>query len=298
MHCLITGGTGFIGQYLIKALLERDYRITLYARNFDKAKNLFNSSVNLVGGLDNLPADIDMVINLAGEPIVGRRWSKKRKQLLRESRIQTTQALVDWMRQADHKPHTFISGSAIGYYGNYTENMSVDESVKPRFDFASQLCQAWEAAALQAEPLGVRVCLLRTGVVLDKTAGALQKMWLPFRLGLGGRIGDGYQWFSWVHRKDMISLILFLIDRADITGPVNAVAPYPVNNREFTRTFAKALKRPAFLPVPGFILKLLLGEASQLLLEGQQVIPKKLQQSGFEFEYPELKLAIEDIVRS
>ena len=298
MHFLITGGTGFLGQHLIKALLDRGDRVTLLARNFDKAKKLFGEQVNLIATLSPAVSDIDIVINLAGEPIIDKRWTSKRKKVLLASRIDTTKALVNWMATLDNKPQTFISGSAIGYYGNYPENISLTEEDKSRYCFASELCKQWEAEANKAETLGVRVCTVRTGVVLDKNAGALQRMWLPFSMGLGGRVASGVQWLSWIHRQDMINCLLFIADHTGISGAVNATAPEPVNYNVFTKAFARALKRPAFFPMPKFVLKLMLGEAAQLLIEGQRVVPKKLLGQGFTFCFKNIDLALEDIVSS
>ena len=296
MHFLITGGTGFLGQHLITALLKRGDRITLLARNFDKAKSLFGEQVNLIASVSPAHRDIDIVINLAGEPIIDKRWSNARKKALLASRVETTKMLVEWMAELEQKPQALISGSAIGYYGNYPENMSITEADRPRYCFASELCKQWEAEAAKAESLGVRVCMLRTGVVLDRHAGALSRMWLPFSLGLGGRVASGNQWLSWIHRDDMIKLILFLADNDKIKGPVNATAPEPVFYNTFTKAFARALKRPAFFPMPAFVLKLMLGEASQLLIDGQKVVPKKLLESGFEFEFKTIDKALGDIV--
>lgn len=296
MHLLVTGGTGFIGRHLIDALLKRGYRVSLLARDFDKAKKIFNGTVNLLGTLEGAPLDIDGVINLAGEPIADKRWTKKRKQQLVESRVATTDKLVEWMAQAEVKPKVLLSASAVGYYGNYPENLTLDEQTKPRFGFASDLCRQWEASAAKAESLGVRVCQLRIGVVFGVNGGALKKMLPTFKLGLGGRIGDGWQWFSWIHMADMVNVILFLLDHDRISGPVNAVAPNPVTNRELTRQLARLLKRPAVLPVPELALQVLMGESSSLLTQGQEVVPKKLLQYGFRYQYPRLEEALQAVL--
>lgn len=295
MHILITGGTGFIGEPLVKALLLRDCQITLLCRNFDKAKRLFGDSVNLLADLGHSQLQVDAVINLAGEPIIDKRWTQKRKQQLKISRINLTEDLVSWMSQLEHKPAVFISGSAIGYYGNYPEDQALTEIAAPRACFASELCREWELTAAKAESLGIRVCLIRTGVVLAKHGGALKRMWLPFNFGLGGKIGSGEQWFSWIHLDDMVALLLYMIDQPSIKGPINATATHPVTNAEFTRQFAKALHRPALLPMPEPVIKVLFGEASELLLEGQKVIPKKLLDHGFQFHYPHLQAALDEI---
>jgi len=298
MHILMTGGTGFIGQPLVEILLARGEQITLLSRDFGKAKKLFGSKVNLIASIKHSGLEADVVINLAGEPIIDKRWTTKRKQKLKASRIDLTNELVEWMENCINKPAVFISGSAVGYYGNYPENMIITEIDKPRPSFASELCQEWEHAALQAETLGVRVCLVRTGVVLAAHGGALKRMWLPFKMGLGGKIGSGNQWFPWIHLQDMLSLLVFLIDNDSVKGAVNATATHPVTNDEFSKQFARALNRPAFFPMPTFVVKAIFGEASELLLEGQKVVPKKLLDNKFKFKYPQLKAALKAIVEA
>lgn len=298
MHLLITGGTGFIGVPLVESLIADGHRITLLARNFSKAKKLFGEKVNMVDSLNDTTFEADVVINLAGEPIIAKRWTKKRKQQLKNSRIGVTESIIDWLTRCKKKPMVLVSGSAIGYYGNYPESLALDENTEPRNGFASELCREWEAAANKADALGIRVCTVRTGIVLAKHGGALKRMWLPFSLGLGGPIGNGKQWFSWIHLEDMVKLLRFLVDNKEIHGPVNATAPNPVNNADFSHQFANALHRPALLPMPALIAKLLFGEASELLLEGQKVVPEKLQAHGFEFHYPQLDVALKAIVDS
>ena len=296
MHILMTGGTGFIGSHLTRAMLARGNQVTLWVRSVAKAQSLFPGRVNIVESLDDVASPVDAIVNLAGEAIIGARWSDTRKKALLDSRIQTTKILVDWINVAEHKPQVLVSGSAIGYYGNYPEDIELTEAANPRACFASELCQQWEAEALKAEDLGVRVCRVRTGVVLDQHAGALNRMWLPFKAGLGGRVASGKQWFSWIHRQDMIDLLLFMIDTQTISGAVNAVAPKPVIYDTFTDTFAKTLKRKAWLPMPSLLLNIMLGEAASLLIEGQKVVPKALLDAGFEFQFEEIDKALEEIV--
>jgi uncharacterized protein (TIGR01777 family) len=298
MHFLVTGGTGFIGRPLVEKLLARGDQITLLTRDFEKAKKMFNGPVNLIGAIEDSGLEVDGVINLAGAPIIDKRWTNKRKRVLKQSRIGITNDIIAWLKKCDKKPECLISGSAIGYYGNYPEATRLDEKARPRQCFASELCGEWESTAQQAETLGLRVCRVRTGVVLAKHGGALKRMLLPFSLGLGGRIASGNQWFSWIHLDDMVALLLFLIDNKSIEGAVNATAPYPVNNAYFSRVLAKMLKRPMLMPMPAVIAVVLFGEASELLLEGQQVVPKKLLDSGFEFRYPRLNKALESILRT
>ena len=297
MHLLIVGGTGFIGRPLVEALLARGYQVTLLARSFTKAKRLFNGRVSLIGSIESAALDVDGVINLAGEPIIDKRWTPRRKQRLKQSRIDLTQVIVRWMAANDkQRPAFLINGSAIGYYGNYPEPPYLDETAKPIPCFSSDLCVQWEQAARQAQTLGVRVCMVRTGIVLGANGGALKRMLLPFKLGLGGPIGSGRQWFSWIHLHDMVQLLLYLVENPTISGPVNAVAPSPVTNAVFSSALARALKRPAFLPMPTAIVKTLFGEAAELLLEGQPVFPKKLLDKDFRFKYPGLSQALEEIV--
>ena len=298
MHLLITGGTGFIGVPLVEALLARGDQITLLARNFKKAKALFNGRVNLVGSVNDAGIEVDAVINLAGEPIIDRRWSRRRKRKLKASRVGVTEDIIQWLSRCDKKPEVLVSGSAIGYYGNYSESLALDEEARPRTCFASELCQEWEATANKAKALGVRVCTVRTGVVLAKHGGALKRMWLPFSLGLGGRIASGNQWFSWIHLDDMVKLLIYLVDQKDISGAVNATAPYPVTNALFAKQFGRALNRPTLLPMPAVVVAALFGEASELLLEGQKVVPKKLHDHNFDFQYPQLDQALAQIVKT
>ena len=292
MHILVTGGTGFIGQHLVEALLAQQHKVFIWCRNLNKARQLYGSSVELFTSLDDIDSHISAVINLAGEPIIGKSWSPKRKQQLMASRIHTTRAVVQWLKARKDKPHTLISGSAIGYYGNYPEATDLDESAAARDCFPSQLCRLWEAEAQAAAAEGVRVCTVRTGVVLNKDQGALKKMWLPFSMGFGGDVGTGDQWLSWIHYEDMMYLLLFLLHHDELSGPINATAPQPVRYKEFTRTLARALKRPHLLPMPAWLLNNIFGEAAQLLLEGQKVVPKKLLDAGFRFTFCDINSAL------
>jgi uncharacterized protein len=298
MRVLVTGGTGFIGQMLVETLLARGDQVTLLARNFKKAKRLFAGRVSLIASVKDSGIEVDAVINLAGEAIIDKRWTKKRKQVLKQSRLGVTEDINQWLASVEKKPAVFVSGSAIGYYGSYPESIALDEMAQPRQCFSSELCREWEASARQAENVGVRVCLVRTGIVLAKHGGALKRMLLPFSLGLGGKIATGNQWFSWIHWEDMIHLLLFLIDTNTIHGPVNATAPYPVSNAVFSQQLARTLKRPMLLPMPAAIVALLFGEAGELLLEGQRVVPKKLLDHGFRFQYPELSHALTAIIKA
>lgn len=284
----ITGGTGSIGRALVAALKGR-FAITALTRNPDKARALLGEDISLCANVPDLTG-MDAVINLAGEPIADKRWSQHQKRRLESSRWQLTEELVNAMAKAP--PRVFISGSAIGYYGPQSPDTIVTESYSAiTDDFAHRLCAGWEQRALKAQEF-TRVCLLRTGVVLGKGGGALHKMLLPFKLGLGGRIGSGEQMMSWISHTDMVAAILFLLDREDLSGAFNCTAPNPVSNSELTQALGRALGRPTLLPMPPLAAKLLLGEGATLLLDGQKVIPKRLLEAGFVFQHPELDGAL------
>lgn len=295
MRILITGGTGFIGKALVRRLLARGDQITVLSRDPASVHALFDSAVT---AWDSLLAyrpetQFDGVINLAGEPIIDWPWTASRKRVLRESRIGITEQLVACMARAERKPQAMLSGSAIGIYGdsgaaNITEQASVGS------DFGAQLCADWEKVALPAETLGLRVCLLRTGLVLHADGGMLKRMRLPFKLGLGGQLSDGRQIMSWIHRNDYLDAVLFLLDHRHCHGAFNMTAPLPVENRTFTETLARSLHRKAVLATPQFVLKSLLGERSILLLGGQKALPDKLLAQGFAFRYPQLADALQN----
>ena len=295
---LITGGTGFIGQRLCTLARQRGMRVAVYSRQpAAKVRQLCGDTVQPIASLAELGSlkSIDHVINLAGEPILSGRWTRHRKQVLRDSRIELTRQLVDALSRLPTKPATFISGSAIGYYGDTGETVC-HETQPAGTDFAATLCRDWERAAQPVGALGSRLCMLRTGVVLDGNGGPLQKMLTPFKLGLGGRIGSGQQWFSWISLEDICELIFFLIDNTDCRGAFNATAPEAVRNEVFTRTLAEHLHRPAKLPMPAAVLKAALGEASILLLGSQKVYPQAALQAGFQFQHPTLGQALEHML--
>ncbi|MCK5138405.1 MAG: TIGR01777 family oxidoreductase, partial [Thermodesulfovibrionia bacterium] len=239
-------------------------------------------------------SDFDAVINLAGEPIVSSRWTKVRKERIMSSRIHTTHALVQSMQNAHQRPTVLISASAIGYYGAH-EDEEVTEETQPATDFLAEVCKAWEAEALKAQELGVRVVLIRIGAVLESDGGALPPMTIPFKFFLGGPIGSGKQWFSWIHRDDMVGIITYALENDFVSGPFNATAPQPVTNREFTSALGKALNRPSWLSVPGFIVRLSLGELGSVLLTGQRVLPEKILKAGYKFRFNEVNEALSAI---
>jgi len=301
MKILLTGGTGLIGQSLIPLLLKQEHQIVLLTRNKDAVNFKFDKPVPhleaVVEDIDQVDFNcIDAVINLAGEPIVNKRWTKKQKALLCESRWQLTRRLVEKIRQAKTPPSTFISGSAIGIYGRQNEQF-IDESFqKFNPEFSHTLCAEWEKIALEAESAATRVCLLRTGIVLSTKGGALSKMLPAFKFGFGGPIASGKQIMSWIHIDDMVQLILFLLEHPTLSGPVNATAPNPVSNEAFSKALAASLKRPCLFRVPETVLKLAMGEMSELLIYGQAVVPRKLTEAGFEFRYPQLDRALEALM--
>ncbi|MCG2579515.1 MAG: TIGR01777 family oxidoreductase [Marinobacter sp.] len=295
---LVTGGTGFIGQVLCPKLIAKGYTLTVLSRQSETDVRAACGRVEAISSLDLLKEHpgFDGIINLAGEGIADKRWSQQRKQVLRDSRIGLTRQLVSVVKSWGTKPGVLVSGSAVGYYGNQ-DSAPVTEDTPPNDEFTHRLCRDWEAEAVKLEAEGVRVCLSRTGVVAGPGGGFLQRMLLPFRLGLGGRLGSGDQYMPWVHRDDVVAALIFMLESENATGPYNVVSPNPVTNREFTRCLAAALKRPAIFPAPAPVLKLALGEMSRLLLTGQKATPQRLLQQDFRFTYPDLAEALENCVR-
>jgi uncharacterized protein (TIGR01777 family) len=297
MHILITGGTGLIGRQLCKALLAEGHELTVLSRDPDSVPDRCGSGVQAMAGLDQWHPGraFDAVINLAGEPIVDARWTARRKQALWDSRVTLTERLVQRIAAARHKPGVLLSGSAVGYYGNRGD-VVLDESSAPGEDFPARLCKAWEDAALGAQTIGVRVCLLRTGLVLTRHGGVLGRMLPPFRLGLGARLGDGRQWMSWVHIDDYVAMLLGLLHDAQASGPWNMTAPQPVTNREFAAALAAAVHRPAPFCAPAILLKAAMGERACLLLEGQRVSPKRMESAGYRFAFENLADALHGLL--
>ncbi|MGV8918751.1 MAG: TIGR01777 family oxidoreductase [Pseudomonas sp.] len=297
MHILLTGGTGLIGRHLCKHWSAQGHQLTVWSRKPDTVAKLCGPSVRGIARLEDLGAQsVDAVINLAGAPIADRPWTRGRKALLWESRIGLTERLLAWLEQRELRPSVLISGSALGWYGDGGERELNEDAQPVNEDFASHLCNAWEETAQRAEALGIRVVLVRTGLVLSDHGGFLQRLLPPFKLGLGGPIGNGRQWMPWIHLQDQIALIDFLLNRVDAKGPYNACAPEPVRNREFANTLAAVLHRPAFMPMPAFALRTLLGELSVLLLGGQRAQPARLQAAGFTFRFTDLHAALEDLL--
>ncbi|WNL38809.1 TIGR01777 family oxidoreductase [Halomonas sp. PAMB 3232] len=300
MRILVTGGTGFVGKRLCEKLIDGGHQVDVVSRSPSQAARGLprecNAGKSAMAFIDTPP---DAIVNLAGEPIAGKRWSDAQKKRLISSRVEATTALVEFckaLQKADKPlPAVMVSGSAMGYYGDQGQK-KVDEETPPHPEFAHRLCAQWEAAAEPIKALGVRLAILRIGLVLDEGGGTLAKMLPPFKLGLGGRFGDGRQFMPWVHREDLVEAILYLINKSGLEGPFNAGAPHPVTNREFSQTLARHLNRPAIFPVPAFVLKAGLGEMSRLLLTGADMRPERLHAAGFNFGYPTLDKALADIL--
>jgi len=297
MHILLTGGTGLIGRRLCRHWLDQGHQLSVWSRKPDQVTRLCGAGVRGIAHPDDIGSQyVDAVINLAGAPIADRPWTRKRKMLLWDSRITLTEQLITWLERREQKPDVLISGSAVGWYGDGGERELDEESAPVSEDFASQLCIAWEETAQRAEAFGIRVVLLRTGLVLANEDGMMQRLLPPFKLGMGGPISNGRQWMPWVHIEDQIAAIDFLLNREDAQGPYNACAPSPVRNRDFAKTLAALLHRPAFMPMPAVALRLLLGELSILLLGGQRARPNRLQAAGFTFRFTDLHAALENLL--
>ena len=299
MRLLITGGTGFVGRRLVERALAAGHDVMVISRDPERARRQLPQSVRIGDDAMDFASSLpEAIVNLAGEPIADRRWSDPQKTRLVESRRHATRdvvALCEELARRDQPPEVLVSGSAMGYYGAQGDR-EVTEETPPHDEFAHRLCQAWEAEALKAEAFGVRVACLRTGLVLDAGGGTLAKMMPAFKLGLGGRLGDGRQYMPWIHREDLVGMIEFLLEKTSLSGPFNGSAPQPVTNAEFTRALGRHLHRPAALFVPAPLLKLGLGEMSRLLLTGACMRPKRFQEAGFTFRYPTLDDALAAIV--
>lgn len=299
MNVFIAGGTGFIGQALIKKLFQTGHAVTALARNPDKLGDL-SAQIRIVPGSPLIPgpwqqelANHEVIINLTGASIFTR-WTPAAKEMIRHSRITATRNIVEAIPANGPFPITLINASASGYYG-FCQDEEKYETDPPGTGFLASVCQAWENEAKQAQGKA-RVVLMRTGVVLGKNGGALAAMLPAFRLGIGGRLGHGRQWFPWIHLHDLTSAIIFLMKNKEIHGPVNLSAPRPVRNKEFTRCLGQTLHRPTFLAVPRFAIRLALGELSSVVLEGCRMMPGVLLENGFTFRFPEVTPAVGEIV--
>ncbi len=299
---LVTGATGFIGQLLVKALLADGQQVTVLSRHPRQAAWKFDGKVKAIRSMDELPArqHIDVIINLAGARILGWRWSEKREAALRRSRIGLTQNLLEWISHAEVKPRLLISASAIGYYGIQVagDNTALTESAPPQPIFMSDLCREWEETSNRASDYGVKVATMRFGLVLGRQ-GALGMMLLPIKLGLGGALGRGTQWLSWIHVQDLLRGIAHIWQRDTALSDTNAynfTTPDTVTQKQFSQLAAELLHRPAVFPTPGWPMRLMLGEQADLLLEGQRVVPQRLLDEGFVFEYADLRAALSVLI--
>jgi len=297
MRILITGGSGFIGRLLCQRLAREGHELLVVSRSPDSARRVLPEGCAIRDEVAAFAArEPEAIVNLAGEPIAGKRWSDAQKRRLFDSRLSVTQQLVELCGQLTTPPRVMVSGSAMGYYGDQGQR-AVDEQTSPNEEFSHRLCAQWEAKAHEAERHGVRVVLLRTGLVLDAGGGTLAKLLPAFRMGLGGRFGDGRQFMPWIHREDHVRSIEFLLDHETLSGAFNASAPHPVRNAEFAATLARQLHRPALMPVPAPLLELGLGEMSHLLLTGAAMHPRRLLDAGFRFNYETLDAALADILQ-
>ncbi|KWH00084.1 TIGR01777 family oxidoreductase [Burkholderia cepacia] len=295
-NVLVTGGTGFIGETLVNHLLDAGHTVTLLARDPLRAAYSFRGRVRSVTSAGQLQPHerFDTVINLAGAPVLGARWSKRRQAVLLASRVGVTESLMRWVETAEVKPCTWIQASAIGYYGVRPADERLDERSSAGSGFMSGLCRQWELAAQPLERHGVRTVVLRLGVVFGP-GGALRPMLLPHYFGMGGRFGDGTQVMSWIHRDDVLRIIARVMSNAGMHGVYNAVAPAPLTQREFVQVVSKVLRRPAWLHVPAAPLRVAMGEMAELLLDGQRVMPARLHQDGFMFRFPTAEHALRDL---
>lgn len=302
MKLLIAGGSGFIGKELTKELINQGHEIILLTRNPSKSKDLNTEKLRAVewngkdmGNWSKHVNEVDGIINLCGESIA-EKWTKEYKERLLSSRLNSTKAIINSIEAAKVKPKVLINASAVGYYGN-VENDEVTEDYKKGTGFLPELCSKWEDAASEASVYGVRVVKLRIGIVLEKNGGALLKMIPPFLIFAGGPLGSGKQWFPWIHRDDVVKSIIFCLENQNLSGPVNITAPEVITMKNFCSSLGKTLNRPSWAPVPGFVLKIILGEMAGMLLTGQKAIPKKLEEFNYKFKFRNIDAALKDILK-
>jgi len=305
MKVAIAGGSGFVGSRLVERLHQKGNSVLLLTRNTAFAQKVFPSqafpNVEIIaytptvsGSWQDAIAGCDGVVNLAGEPIAEERWTPEHKQQILNSRQLGTQKIVEAIANANPKPGVLVNASAIGYYGT-SETATFDETSESGNDFLSEVCLAWEGEANKVKNAGVRLVILRFGIVLGM-GGALGKMITPFKLFAGGPIGSGRQWFSWIHLDDLVNLILQALTKTQMEGVYNATAPNPVRMADLSQTMGQVMHRPSWLPVPAFALEVLLGDGAKVVLEGQQVLPRRTVESGFEYQYPNLPAALREIL--
>ena len=297
----MTGGTGFVGTTLTSNLVQKGHQVTVLTRTIKADRPLPQEAVYLEGNStehgvwQQKVLDHEVIINLAGASIF-RRWTKSVKKAIWESRIQTTQNLVEALSAGQDRKTLFFSTSAVGYYG-FHEDEELDEESPPGGDFLASLAREWESSALKAREFGAKVVLLRFGVVLGKNGGALLQMVPIFKKYLGSPLGSGKQWFPWIHEQDLANIYLYLLERKDLSGPINCMAPNPVRNEALTNVLGEVLGKPTFMPaVPGFMMKIIMGEFGSMLLKGQKALPKRLLDTDFRFRFPEIRGALQDLL--
>lgn len=303
MQIVITGGTGTIGRRLVLHLIQGGHVVKVVSRQPYKPANLPAKIIfaswdgKSAAGWGHLVEGADAVVNLAGAGIADAKWSDERKREIRDSRVNAGKAVVEAIAAASVKPKVLIQASAVGYYGAHNNGTVLTEDSSPGSDFLGQTCREWEDSTKAVEAMGVRRVIIRTGVVLDMEGGALPKMVMPFRFLAGGPIGSGAQWFPWIHYYDQVEAIRFLIENEAAAGPVNLTAPNPLRNRDFAKAIGRVMGRPAFAPAPEFVFKIIFGEMSTVLLDGQQALPKRLQEWGYQFKFPTAEAALKDILK-
>jgi len=296
MRVLISGGTGFVGRPLCAYLLSQGHEVVVWSRTPQRALELLPEGCETVSEPEEATG-IEAVINLAGENLGSGRWTAARKQRFLDSRLNVTRRLVDWMEGASVK--TLISASAIGFYGaRGDEVVSEDDTPSGAMQGNLDICSAWEAEAKRAESGGARVAIVRIGLVLHPEGGGLEQMLTPFKLGIGGPMGNGRQWWSWIHRYDLVRLFAHLLHKEDARGAFNGTAPNPLRQRDFAKVLGRVMRRPSFMPTPAFALKIALGPMAELLTQGQRVLPRRTQESGFTFEFPQLEGALRDLLNA
>jgi hypothetical protein len=302
MTVIITGGSGLVGRALTASLTTDGHEVIILSRSPEKVTQLPNQAQaegwdgRSPQGWGHLANEAEAIVNLAGASLADSRWTDARKKQLLDSRVLPGQAVTQAVEAATNRPRVVIQASAVGYYGPGGDE-EIDETASPGNDFLAKLCLDWEAATAPIAGMGVRLATMRTGVVLSMKGGALPKQSLPFKMFVGGPVGSGKQWYPWIHIDDAVAGIRFLIETELAAGPINLTAPNPVTNAQFGRTIGKVMGRPAFMPAPAFAMKLLFGEMSTVLLDGQRVIPKALQDLGFTFKFPDVESALRDLLK-
>jgi uncharacterized protein (TIGR01777 family) len=307
MRVFIAGGTGLVGSRLVRRLLERGDQVAVLTRRPEVARDKWRDTCSVVagdpmqtGGWMSAVSDCDAVVNLVGEGVFNRRWRASFKELLRTSRIGSTTNIVAAMVRnppGGGTPRTLVNASAIGYYGPHADD-ELDENTPPGDDMLARLCVDWEKAAAAAAGRGIRTVIMRIGVVLDREGGALKQMLMPFKMFMGGPVGSGKQWVSWIHHDDLVGLILLGLDDPAVSGPMNGTAPGPVTNKGLAKALGRALHRPSFMPTPKLALRVMLGEVAGLVTTGQRVLPRKSLEYGYTFKFPEIAAALRDAILS